>query len=285
VLKGLTFSISKSEIVGILGPNGSGKTTLFKILSTLVFPTSGSVEISDLDLILNHHKIRHLIGVIFQHPSLDKKLSVQENLIHQGHLYGLHGNNLEEKISIELKRYGLQDRCNDKVESLSGGFQRRVEILKGMLHSPSLLIMDEPSTGLDPRARKEMWEHLKQLKKEGMTILLTTHLIEEAERCDRLILLNEGSIVASGTPQTIKEEIGGEVIVIETQDPEALASKLKVFPFSLTILANTVRMETKKGHDYIPQILDKFGEDILTITVGKPTLEDLFIHKTGHRFE
>ncbi len=283
-LKGINFSLNACEIVGILGPNGSGKTTLFKILSTLIAPSHGSVKIFGKDVLLEPDKVRQSIGVIFQNPSLDKKLSVQENLIHQGHLYGLHGNALKEKISRELKRYALSERARDTVETLSGGMQRRIEILKGTLHSPALLLMDEPSAGLDIKARKEMWEHLKQLKKEGITVLLTTHLIEEAERCDRLVLFNEGSIVASGAPSKIKEEIGQEVIVIETSDPQALAAKLKIFPFSYTLLANTLRVETNKGHEFIPQIMDKFGEDIISITVGKPTLEDFFIHKTGHKF-
>lgn len=284
-LQDVSFSVEKGEIFGLLGPNGGGKTTLFRILSTYFVPAAGSVRIFGSDIRQNSQRVRQQVGVVFQSPSLDKKLTVAENLIHQGHLYGLAGKRLNEKIAELLARVGLSQRTSDRVETLSGGLQRRAEIAKGMLHAPELLLMDEPSTGLDPGARRDLWDYLQELKKMGITILITTHLMEEAEKCDRLAILNLGWLVALGTPSSLKQEIGGDVITVETQNPEKLADLIqKKFSLHSIILENALRIETDRGPEFVPQLLGSFAGEILSVTVGKPTLEDVFIHKTGHKF-
>ena len=182
---------------------------------------------------------------------------------------------------------GLWDRRDDRVEVLSGGLKRRVELAKGLLHQPGVLILDEPSTGLDPGARRDLWDYLRELKaKEGMTILLTTHLMEEAENCDRIVILNEGSVVAMGTPAELKHQIGGDVITVETAAPEVLAKQIeRTFGGgSVQVVDGTLRIERAAGHEFIPQLVSAFPGQISSVTLGKPTLEDVFIRQTGHRF-
>ena len=190
----LNLEVAPREIFGLLGPNGGGKTTLFRILSTLVKPSSGSATLLGLDLLRDTAALRSRIGVVFQAPSLDKKLKVRENLMHQGHLYGLSGVALRERIDHLLLEFNLRDRAGDLVETLSGGLQRRVEIAKSLLHRPELLLLDEPSTGLDPGARIDLWQTLYRLRdQQNVTVLLTTHLMEEAARCDRVAIIDRGA--------------------------------------------------------------------------------------------
>ncbi len=284
-LKEVSFSVPQGEIFGLLGPNGGGKTTLFKILSTLLLPSDGVVRIAGRDAKTAPHEIRHLLGVAFQSPSLDKKLTVEENLKHQGHLYGLHGPHLKARIAEMLGRVGMQERARDLVESLSGGMARRVELAKTLLNHPVLLLLDEPSTGLDPGARRDLWDHLKTLRaRDGVTVLLTTHLMEEAAQCGRLALLHRGEVVALGSPDQLTSEIGGDVITVHTQNPESLRTAIEErFQCSATVLDGTVRIERDAGHQFIPQLVSAFPGRIEAVSLGKPTLEDVFIHRTGHR--
>ena len=225
-LKGVSFTVHEGEIFGLLGPNGGGKSTTFHILSTYFTPTGGSAQLFGHDVVREPEKVRREIGIVFQSPGLDKKLTVRENLTHQGHLYGISGKPLQERIDAILARVGLSDRSHDIVETLSGGLKRRVEVAKGLLHKPKLLLLDEPSTGLDPGARRDLWDYLKELQKtEKMTIVVTTHLMEEAEKCDRVAILHEGSLVALGTPAALKQEIGGDMVSVETADPEGLRAQ------------------------------------------------------------
>ena len=284
-LRDVSFQVQRGETFGLLGPNGGGKTTLFKILSTLLVPESGMVRIAGLDVRSNPHDVRHHLGVAFQNPSLDKKLTAGENLRHHGHLYGLRGKALDERIRLMLGRVNLQDRAHDIVETLSGGMARRVELAKTLLHSPELLLLDEPSTGLDPGARRDLWEQLRTLRtRDGVTVLLTTHLMEEAADCDRLALLHHGQIVALGSPDELTSEIGGDVLTVLTDDPEKLSEEIrKHFQCPATVLDGTVRIEREYGHQFIPQLVEAFPRRIRGISLGKPTLEDVFIHRTGHR--
>lgn len=284
-LRGVTFSVQEGEIFGLLGPNGGGKTTLFKILSTLVGPTGGSATVAGLDVTSQADEIREHLGVAFQSPSLDKKLTAAENLRHQGHLYGLHGRELSRRISHLLERFGLQERAHDRVETFSGGMARRVELAKTLLHRPILLLLDEPSTGLDPGARRDLWDQLRQLRsRDGVTVLLTTHLMEEAVGCDRLALLHRGEIVALGSPDQLVSEIGGDVILVHTRQPEDLCKQVEArFRCAATVMDGTVRIERAAGHQFIPQVVEAFPGQIDAISLGKPTLEDVFIHRTGHR--
>src|SRR5271163_787183 len=244
----LSFDVRAGEIFGLLGPNGSGKTTLFRILSTLMTPTGGRASIQGFDVAREPNKVRQQIGIVFQARSLDLKLTVAENLKHQGHLYGLSGSPLKTRIQQVLNRVGLLDRANDFVETLSGGMQRRVELAKGLIHSPAILLLDEPTTGLDPGARRDLWQYLQMLRdEEGVAVLVTTHLMEEAEHCDRLAILNEGKLVALGSPVELKSQIGGDIVLFETQSPEAaqtLSLRLSQrFGVEAPALGNSVRLE------------------------------------------
>jgi ABC-2 type transport system ATP-binding protein len=222
-------------------------------------------------------EVRRRIGVVFQSPSLDKRLTVGENLLHHGHLYGMRGAALRARIAEMLARFGLADRAGDAVERLSGGLARRTEIAKGLLHSPELLILDEPSTGLDPGARRDLWDLLRGLT--GMTVLLTTHLMDEAERCGRVAILNEGRIVAMGTPDALRAEIGGDVVTVKARDAERLAART-----GGRVVDGTVQIEAANGAEEAARILREDRDDVESVTVGRPTLEDVFVKKTGHRF-
>lgn len=284
-LSDLSFTVGRGEIFGFLGPNGGGKTTTFKILSTLFSPDPGRVKIFGMDLASSPIPIRRKMGIVFQLPALDKKLKVQENLEHQGHLYGLHGKTLGKRIHRDLERLGLKDRAKDKVGTLSGGLQRRVELAKALLNDPELMILDEPSTGLDPSARREFWGHLETLRKnEKMTVLVTTHYLEEADRCDRLLILHQGKKVALGNPEELKSQIGGEVLRIRAKNPESflegLREKLKI---EAVLLDGLVQVEAPKAHQLVSPIAEAFPDQVLSLTVGLPTLEDVFIHQTGKR--
>ena len=283
-LAGISLDVRPGELVALLGPNGSGKTTLFRILSTALVPTSGSVAIFDADVVRRPAQARRELGVVFQAPSLDRKLTVTENLRHQGHLYGLHGRQLEGRIAGAMDRVGLADRAGERIEQLSGGLARRVELAKGMLHRPRLLLLDEPTTGLDPSARREFWAYLDAVRGEaGATAVVTTHLMDEAERGDRIALLDEGRLVALGAPAALKAEIGGDVLTLETSDPESLATGiLERFGFSAQVVERAVRIERPRGHELVPELVDAFPDAILGITLGKPTLDDVFVRRTGH---
>lgn len=285
-LDGVSFGVRSAEIFGLLGPNGSGKTTLFRILSTLMLPSEGRASILGYDLARDPAAVRRLIGVVFQSTSIDVKLTAAENLRHVGHLYGLRGSALEARIREMLNRVRLSDRANEKAETFSGGMQRRLELAKGLLHHPSVLLLDEPTTGLDPGARRDLWQYLSILRdQENVTVIVTTHLMEEAERCDRLAILSHGRLVALGTPAELKREIGGDVILLETSQPDILAEKIRSrFDLSAHVVGDRVRLEREHGHRFVTEVMEAFPGDIESISVSKPNLEDVFIHRTGHRF-
>ncbi|QEG36975.1 ABC transporter ATP-binding protein [Bythopirellula goksoeyrii] len=282
----LSLSIAQGEVFVFLGPNGSGKTTLFRVLSTLIPLQEGEITILDNDLRRSANAIRSKLGVVFQAPSLDKKLSVAENLHHQGKLYGLGGKELKSRIDQMLTAVGIADRAGDLTETLSGGMRRRVELAKGLLHRPQLLLLDEPSTGLDPGARSDLWKYLHQIREsDGVTIVLTTHLLEEAERADRIAIMHTGKLAALDTPAALQASVGGDAITIRTPRPTELADAIRVkFNCDATVLDGSVRLEQPEGHQWIARLVEAFPEDIEAITLGKPTLEDVFIDRTGHRF-
>ena len=286
-LNGVTFDVRPAELFGLLGPNGSGKTTLFRILSTLMLPTGGRAVIVGCDAAQDPVTLRRQIGVVFQAQSVDAKLTAYENLWHQGHLYGLRGAALKKRVNEILARVGLADRAKERVETFSGGMQRRVELAKGLLHHPGVLLLDEPTTGLDPGARRDLWQYLQMLRdEEHVSVLVTTHLMEEAERCDRLAILNEGNLVALGTPAELKSEIGGDVILLDAaRDAESLAEHVRVrFRVEASIMGNQVRFEREGGHRFVTDVVEAFPGEIQAISVSKPSLEDVFIHRTGHKF-
>ena len=282
----LTLSIAAGEIFAVLGPNGSGKTTLFRVLSTLIAIQQGEVQVLGHDLRREPESVRLQLGVVFQAPSLDKKLTVTENLVHFGRLYGLGGRALRTRADEMLARLGLSDRRHDLVEKLSGGLRRRVELAKGMLHRPRLLLLDEPSTGLDPGARSDLWQYFAQVRDEdGVTVVLTTHLLDEAERADRIAIMHAGRLAALDTPTALQAAVGGDAITVRTSAAESLAGDIaERFNVQPMVVDGSVRLELPDGHEWIPRLVEAFPDRIESITLGKPTLEDVFIHITGHRF-
>jgi len=286
-LNGVSFDVRPAELFGLLGPNGSGKTTLFRILSTLMLPTAGRATILGCDAAQEPARLRRQIGVVFQAQSVDLKLTAYENLWHQGHLYGLRGATLKKRIQEILSRVGLADRAKELIETFSGGMQRRIELAKGLLHHPGVLLLDEPTTGLDPGARRDLWQYLATLRdEEHVSILVTTHLMEEAERCDRLAIMNEGNLVALGTPAELKSEIGGDVILLAAaHDAGLLADRIRArFHVDTTVLENQVRIEREGAHRFVTEVVEAFPGEIEAISVNKPSLEDVFIRRTGHKF-
>jgi ABC-2 type transport system ATP-binding protein len=286
-LNGVSFDVRSAELFGLLGPNGSGKTTLFRILSTLMIPTAGRAFVLGCDVARDASRLRNQIGVVFQAQSIDPKLTAYENLWHQGHLYGLRGDALKKRVLEILSRVGLADRAKERVETFSGGMQRRIELAKGLLHRPGVLLLDEPTSGLDPGARRDLWQYLQILRdQEHVSVLVTTHLMEEAEKCDRLAIMNEGNLVALGSPAELKTEIGGDVILLDAaQDAGLVAERIRLrFHVETAVLGNQVRIERENGHRFVPDLVEAFPGEIQAISVSKPALEDVFIHRTGHRF-
>jgi ABC-2 type transport system ATP-binding protein len=266
-LNGVSFDVQPAELFGLLGPNGSGKTTLFRILSTLMVPVAGHAIILGHNAAQDPSRLRREIGVVFQAQSIDLKLTAAENLMHQGHLYGLRGSILRKRIAEILDRVGLADRAKDKAETFSGGMQRRLELAKGLLHGPRVLLLDEPTTGLDPGARRDLWQYLSILRDEEH------------------VILSEGRVVALGTPIELKQEIGGDVIVLEAKEPERLAGKIRTqFRVDARVIENQVRIEKDHGHRFVTDLVESFPGEIDAVSISKPSLEDVFIRRTGHRF-
>ncbi len=285
-LTDVNFAVARGEIFGFLGPNGGGKTTLFRLLSTLIPIQSGEVRVLGDNFRAGTLSVRRRMGVVFQYPSVDGKLTVAENLAHHGHLYGISGRRLRERSTAMFERLGLATRAADRVETLSGGLRRRVELAKALLHEPRLLLLDEPSTGLDPVARREFFGYLHHLREsDGVTIVLTTHHMEEAERCDRIAILNEGRMIATAPPGELKAQVGGDVVVIHAPAPEMLQRKLMhQLKLASTLVDGTLRIERPRGHELVREVVDAFGSEIDSVSFGKPTLEDVFVHLTGHQF-
>jgi len=286
-LNGVSFDVRPAELFGLLGPNGSGKTTLFRILSTLMIPSAGKALVMGCDAATEPARLRRQIGVVFQAQSVDLKLTAYENLWHQGHLYGLRGSGLKKRVLEILTRVGLAYRAKERVETFSGGMQRRIELAKGLLHHPGVLLLDEPTTGLDPGARRDLWQYLQILRdEEQVSVLVTTHLMEEAEKCDRLAIMNEGNLVALGTPAELKSEIGGDVILLDAaRNAASLGDQIRArFRVEATVLGDQVRIERKEGHRFVPDLVEAFPGEIQAISVSKPALEDVFIRRTGHKF-
>ncbi len=286
-LNAVNFTMFPGEILGLLGPNGSGKTTLFKIISTLISPTNGSVRVFGHDVVLEPDLVRRKIGVVFQSPALDLKLKVHENLRHHGHLYGLRGDPLTQRIHSALEQVKLTDRAADLMSKLSGGLRRRAELAKALLTMPKLLILDEPGTGLDPGARHDFWEHLDRLRtQEQRTVIVTTHLMDEAARCDRVGILYNGNLMALGSPSALTTAVGADVIFISTQDRNGLAKKIhERFGEQVEILEDRLRMERRRPHEFVTDLVEAFPGEIDAVSFGKPTLEDVFMHHTGQQLD
>ena len=302
-LKDISFEVNQGEIFGILGPNGGGKTTLFKILTTMLAPNTDrdagniQIEINGKQVLKKPNEVRQTLGVVFQNPSLDGKLTARENLLHHGHLYGLSGKPLHDRIDQLLQQFGLHERRNDLVEHFSGGMKRKIEVAKAILHEPQILILDEPSTGLDPSARRDLWLTIHELvQKNGITVALTTHLMEEAEKCDRLAILSHGELVALDTPSKLKAMIGGDVITIVPENhlnEHAISNFAEEIAIAFDgwgdcgkphVIDQAIHCEHAQGAEMVAKISGHFAGRIKSITVGQPTLEDVFAHLTGTGF-
>ena len=282
-LSGVTLSIRAGEMFALLGPNGSGKTTLFRILSTLLAPSAGTARVGGCDVVGEAMAVRHQIGVVFQSPALDPQLTVEENLRCAGSLYGLRGADLVARLRSAAEALGLSDRLADRVQSLSGGLQRRVEIAKCLLPRPRVLLLDEPSTGLDPAAREGLRATLERVRRESeVTVVMTTHLLEEAERCDRVAILHRGRLVACETPAELRGRLGTDVAVVSGLEPEVLAARVReMFGWPLSIRGERLRVEVPAGGDAAGRLVSALGAAADTVTVGRPTLEDVFLDLTG----
>lgn len=284
-LNSVSVSIPAGAVFGFLGPNGGGKTTLFSILSTVLPVQEGVVVALGYRMAQDSAAYREQIGVTFQSPGLDRRLTVLENLIHHGNLFGLSGRALRQRAEELLSKFGVVDRRNEIVDTLSGGLKRRVELAKCLIHGPSLLLLDEPSTGLDPGARHDLWRSLEQLRTDdGVTVVVTTHLMEEAERCDELALLHRGQIVAQGSPSELRSRIPGECLVIVTDHPEILKDCLQnEINVEAQRVGETLRIHQGNGQELFQQIMERFSDHVRSISLGRPTLEDVFLMETGTR--
>lgn len=285
-LQQVSFSVDEGEVFGVLGPNGGGKTTLFRLLATLLPPQTGTLRLGDIDIARQPQAARQRLGVTFQSPSLDPKLTVRENLWHQGHLYGLRGLPLKQQIHAVTDALGLASRRDELVQHLSGGLKRRVEIAKSLLHRPQVLLLDEPSTGLDPGVRADLWDFLLRLRRERqVTILVTTHLMDEAERCDRLAVLDAGKLVALGSPAALRAEIGGECLTLQVAEPSAFAALVRArWQVPVRVLNDAVRIEHPQALALLQEIAAEYREQIQSAVLSRPTLEDVFLARTGKHF-
>jgi len=288
-LDGISLEVRRGEIFCLLGPNGGGKSTLFRILATLALPDSGSAIVAGHDVLTAAPEVRARIGVVFQSPSLDGKLTILENLRCGGALYGLRGEELESRIRDSSAALNITDRLGDLVESLSGGLQRRAEIAKCLLIRPEVLLLDEPSTGLDPGARLDLWAALEDLRsRHGVTVLCTTHLMEEAARADRVGIVSGGKLVASGSPSELTSALGGDVIslgVMPGTGADHLARLLtEKTGVPASVVEGEVRLESREPYALAARVAGAFPEEIASLRIARPTLEDVFVARTGRLF-
>ena len=286
---GISFSVKQGELFGLLGPNGAGKSTTIYILTTLHEPTSGSAKVNGFDVRSQPDNVRHSYGIVFQDPTVDTRLSAYDNLDIHGRMYGMDGKTRRERIAEVLKLVELTDWRDKMVKTFSGGMRRRLEIARGLMHTPKILFLDEPTLGLDPQTRRHIWGYIEKLKKEGITIILTTHYLEEADYlCDRVAIIDHGKIKALDSPKNLKDALGGSILSMKSKQPEKLAGVLKKSKLAKNpkILEDTVTFEAKDGGKLVPKVMEtaiKDGIDIESIEVHSPSLEDVFIHYTGSR--
>ena len=282
-LNDVSFSVMPGALFGLLGPNGSGKTTLFRLLATLIPVQSGELTVCGFDVTTQQSSVRRQLGVTFQAPAVDVRLTVAENLKCHGGLYGLSGAALNNRVSEMLERFGIADRRKSIVGTLSGGLKRRVELAKGMMHDPGVLLLDEPTSGLDPRARQEFWDlAASQQKSHGTTIIVATHLMPEAERCDQVLLLDQGRTVAEGTPAKLQSRLNGDRLTVRLRDAARHLEKLRsIVGGNVNLHDDRVTLRATNPTEQIRDIMQLFGEQILSLELTRPSLEDVFLELTG----
>ena len=276
------FSVGRGEVFGFLGPNGAGKTTTIAMLTTLLRPTDGSARVAGHDVEREAARVRQAIGIVFQEPSLDERLTARENLEFHAVLYGMPRAERPTRITDALRLVDLEDRADHLVEQYSGGMRRRLEIARGLLHVPAVLFLDEPTLGLDPQSRRSVWEHIRNLREQtGVTIFMTTHYMEEAEFCDRIAIIDRGRIVALDTPEGLKTLVGGDVIIVTAPDPQAVQDYLTEQSLDASRRNSEVRVEVDDGARFIPRLVRGFPGEIDGASLRRPTLDDVFLKLTG----
>jgi ABC-2 type transport system ATP-binding protein len=282
-LRELSFSIGEGCLFGLLGPNGSGKTTLFRLLSTLIPVQKGRLDICGHDVSTRQEEVRKQLGVTFQSPAVDVRLTVRENLSCHGRIYGLHGSLLRERLALMLERFGLADRASTLVGQLSGGLKRRVELAKGLMHSPRVLLLDEPTSGLDPRARQDFWDLvLNHVRGSGTTVVVATHLMSEAELCDQLLLLDQGQKVAEGSPVDLQSRLAGERLTLRMRDAAAVQAAVeKAVNAAVIVSGNQLSVRVNDPATQITILLNQFRNEILGLELTRPSLDDVFLELTG----
>jgi ABC-2 type transport system ATP-binding protein len=276
------FSVGRGEVFGFLGPNGAGKTTTIAMLTTLLRPTDGSARVAGHDVEREAARVRQAIGIVFQEPSLDERLTARENLEFHAVLYGMPRAERPTRITDALRLVDLEDRADHLVEQYSGGMRRRLEIARGLLHVPAVLFLDEPTLGLDPQSRRSVWEHIRNLREQtGVTIFMTTHYMEEAEFCDRIAIIDRGRIVALDTPEGLKTLVGGDVVIVTAPDPQAVQAYLAEQGLDASRRDSEVRVEVDDGARFIPRLVRGFPGEIDGASLRRPTLDDVFLKLTG----
>jgi len=284
VLRGISFEAGRGEILGFLGPNGAGKSTLFRVLTGLLDPRSGAIVFDGRALAPHDAGFRRRAGVVFQDPALDPRLTARENLSLAARLYGVPRRQAAGRIDDLLLQADVRDRADEPVARLSGGTRRRVELVRALVHEPDLLILDEPTTGLDQRAYRAIWERLDALRSErGTTLILNTHQPEEAARCDRLAILDRGRIVACDTPQRLREGVKGDLVVLETDDPDAVAATISArFGIAARTLDGKVVLEHERAHELIPRLVEALPEKTLrSVGLRRVGMGEVFLELTG----
>lgn len=279
----ISFEVEEGTIFGFLGPNGAGKTTTINILCTLLLPTSGSAFIAGHDCMKESSEVRKAIGIVFQDTTLDKDLTAYENLIFHAYLYNVAKNKMRDRVDNVLRFVDLYDRKDDLVKKFSGGMKRRLEVARGLIHWPRVLFLDEPTLGLDPQSRSNLWEFISELPvKHNVTIFMTTHYMEEAEVCDRIAIIDNGKIIAVGTPDELKKAVGGEVVYIRTTDNANAKKEIeRLFRLNVSEKNGELYLSCEMGDTCIPEIIRTIGERVLSVRVQRPTLNDVFLQLTG----
>jgi ABC-2 type transport system ATP-binding protein len=293
-LDGLGFAVQAGTVFGLLGPNGAGKTTTVKILTTLSRPDAGRARVAGLDVLRQPDQVRRLIGVVAQHSGVDREATGRENLTLQGLVHGLRGRELRRRVAGLLERFGLAEAADRVVGGYSGGMQRRLDIALGLVHRPQVLFLDEPTTGLDPEVRADLWEEIARLATgEGLTILLTTHYLEEADRlASRLAIVDHGRIVVEGTPDGLKRELRGDAVQVELAEPEPDARVSGALDRldsvrEVTLEGRSLRARSDSGATAVPSVLaalESAGVKVASVTVARPSLDDVYLRHTGRAF-
>jgi ABC-2 type transport system ATP-binding protein len=280
---GISFEVEEGEIFGFLGPNGAGKSTTINMLCTLLKPTSGSATIAGFDVVRDPLKVRSHIGLVFQDTTLDDYLTASENLRFHAELYGVEPDRRDERLDLVLSMVGLSDRSDHLVGTFSGGMKRRLEIARGLIHSPRVLFLDEPTVGLDPQTRARIWDYIHELQdREAITIFLTTHYMDEAEHCDRIAIVDNGALVVIDTPDALKAMIGEDRIELQVEDNEAtIAALRRQFSLEAQVSEGAVAFHVAGGDKFVPRLFAELGQPISSIRVARPTLDDVFMTYTG----